>query len=77
MFPSSHMMGMSRSPMSVANSILYNNLVYGNELGRLMGPIDNLFQYDYAVESRGKDINNWFNGVRAKIETVLKHMTPL
>ena len=76
-FPPDALKGMSRSPMAVANSLLYNKIVYGNELGRLMGPVDNLFMYDYAVQSRGKAMNTWVNGVRSKIETTLKYMTPL
>lgn len=42
-----------------------------------MGPIDLLFFYDYAVESKGKEFNKWFAGARNKIAYVLKHMTPL
>ena len=76
MFPPEALKGRSRSPMTVANSMLYNNMVYGNSLGRLMGPVDNLFMHDYAVESRGAEINVWFEGIRQKIETTLKHMTP-
>jgi hypothetical protein len=64
MFPPEALRGRSRSPMTIANSILYNNMVYGNSLGRLMGPVDNLFMYDYAVESRGTEINTWFEGIR-------------
>ncbi|CAG8460644.1 18953_t:CDS:2 [Dentiscutata erythropus] len=77
MFPPDSLKGISRSPMAVANSIVYNNIVYGNELGRLMGPADNLFFYDYAVESREKNINAWFSGARNKIAPLFKHMTPL
>ncbi|CAG8523817.1 7318_t:CDS:1, partial [Scutellospora calospora] len=76
MFPPDSLKGMSRSPMAVANSIIYNNIVYANELGRLMGPTDNLFLYDYAVESR-ENINAWFSGARNKIALLFKYMTPL
>ncbi|KAF0431157.1 hypothetical protein F8M41_005437 [Gigaspora margarita] len=57
MFPSGDLKGISKSPMAVVNTIVYNNIVYGNELGRLMGPVDNLFLLDYAAESRGNNIN--------------------
>ncbi|CAG8660132.1 42114_t:CDS:2 [Gigaspora margarita] len=77
MFPSDSLKGISKSPMAVANSIIYNNIVYSNELGRLMGPVDNLFLYDYAVESREKNINAWFSGARNKISLLYKQMTPL
>ncbi|CAG8636357.1 3665_t:CDS:1, partial [Dentiscutata erythropus] len=76
MFPPDSLKGISKSPMAVANSIVYNNIVYGNELGRLMGPTDNLFLYDYAVESR-ENINTWFSGARNKIGFLFKYMTPL
>ncbi|CAG8760548.1 40590_t:CDS:2 [Gigaspora margarita] len=77
MFPSDSLKGISKSPMSVANSIVYNNIVYGNELGRLMGPVDNLFLYDYAVESREDNVNAWLSGARNKISLLYKQMTPL
>lgn len=63
--------------MCVANSLLYNNIVYGNELGRLMGPVDNLFFYDYAVQNRSESLQKWVLGVTRKIETTLNNMTPL
>ncbi|CAG8780236.1 1589_t:CDS:2, partial [Gigaspora rosea] len=77
MFPSDSLKGISKSPMSVANSIVYNNIVYGNELGRLMGPVDNLFLYDYAVESREENVNAWLSGARNKIALLFKQMSPL
>ncbi|CAG8759398.1 3918_t:CDS:2, partial [Racocetra persica] len=77
MFPSDSLKGISKSPMAIANSIVYNNVVYGNELGRLMGHVDNLFLYDYAVESREFNINEWFSGARNKIAILFKYMTPL
>ncbi|KAF0531191.1 hypothetical protein F8M41_011891 [Gigaspora margarita] len=77
MFPSDSLKGISKSPMSVANSIVYNDIVYGNELGRLMGPVDNLFLYDYAVESREDNVNAWLSGARNKISLLYKQMTPL
>ncbi|RIB23201.1 hypothetical protein C2G38_2291835 [Gigaspora rosea] len=77
MFPSGDLKGISKSPMAVANTIVYNNIVYGNELGRLMGPVDNLFLLDYAAESRGNNINAWLSGVRNKISFLFKRMTPL
>ncbi|CAG8780413.1 1349_t:CDS:2, partial [Cetraspora pellucida] len=43
---------------------------------RLMGPVDNLFLFDYAIESREK-FNLWFSGVKNKISLTLKYMTPL
>jgi len=63
--------------MVVANSLVYNNIVYGNELGRMMGPVDNLFFLDYAVESRGENLKAWFVGCCNKIATTVRHMTPL
>lgn len=33
LFPEGTLFGMSKSPMAVANSILYNNLVFSNSLG--------------------------------------------
>ncbi|CAG8845195.1 30797_t:CDS:1, partial [Racocetra persica] len=77
MFPSDSLKGISKSPMAIANSIVYNNVVYSNELGRLMGPVDNLFLYDYAVKSRELNINEWFSGTRNKIAILFKYMTPL
>jgi hypothetical protein len=69
--------GMSRSPMAVANSIIYNNIVYGNELGRLMGPVDNLFFYDYAIENGDPKFKEWLFGVKRRIEQTLDNMNTL
>ena len=77
MFPPGSLKGISKSPMAVANCIVYNYIVFGNQLGKLMGPVDNLFMYDYAADSRDKDLKVWLEGVRKKIATTLKHMTPL
>lgn len=76
MLPLNSLKSMSRSPMAVANSIIYNYIVYSNELGRLMAPLDNLFMYDYAVENR-PEVSEWFSGVRNKIALLFKYMTPL
>ncbi|CAG8718023.1 11550_t:CDS:2, partial [Racocetra persica] len=79
MFPSDSLKSISRSPIAVANSILYNYIIFGNELGRLVGPVDIMFLYDYAIENRMNfnTFDMWFSGVRNKIALLLKHMTPL
>ncbi|CAG8495880.1 18833_t:CDS:2, partial [Racocetra persica] len=77
MFPPDSLKSISKSPMVIASSIVGNNILYGNELGRLMGPVDILLLYDYAVESREFNINEWFSGAKNKIAILFKYMTPL
>lgn len=77
MFPSSSLVGFSRSPMAVATSIFYGCVIFGNELGRLATPVENLFFYDYASESRSEGLNRWLSGVAQKVASSFAHLPPL